>query len=48
MKTTAENLINLYNAEGEKHGLWMDYCDNGQLWWKGHYVKGEKIRGIYF
>ena len=36
------NLINLYNAKGEKHGLWIDYHSNGQLWYKGHYVNGKK------
>ena len=36
------NLINLYNAKGEKHGLWMGYYDNGQLSYKGHYVNGRE------
>ena len=36
-----ENLINLYNEKGEKHGYWEDYYDNGQLAYKGNYVNGE-------
>jgi antitoxin component YwqK of YwqJK toxin-antitoxin module len=36
------NLINLYNAKGEKHGYWEDYYDNGNLYSKGNYVDGKQ------
>ena len=37
-----ENLINLYNDKGEKHGYWEDYYDNGQLAYKGNFVNGNR------
>jgi antitoxin component YwqK of YwqJK toxin-antitoxin module len=37
-----ENLINLYNEKGEKHGYWEWYYDNGQLSYKGNYVNGKE------
>jgi antitoxin component YwqK of YwqJK toxin-antitoxin module len=37
-----ENLINLYNDKGEKHGYWEYYYDNGQLWCKGNYINGKE------
>jgi antitoxin component YwqK of YwqJK toxin-antitoxin module len=37
-----ENLINLYNDKGERHGYWERYYDNGQLSYKGNYVNGNK------
>ena len=36
------NLINLFNAKGEKHGYWESYYDNGNLSYKGNYVDGIK------
>ena len=36
------NLINLYNAKGEKHGYWESYWNNGNLWYKGNYVDGKE------
>ena len=36
------NLINLFNAKGEKHGYWESYYDNGNLWYKGNYVDGKE------
>jgi antitoxin component YwqK of YwqJK toxin-antitoxin module len=36
------NLINLYNAKGEKHGYWKYYHDNDNLRYKGNYVDGNK------
>ena len=36
------NLINLYNAKGEKHGYWEDYYSNGKLAYKGTYVDGNR------
>ena len=35
-----ENFINLYNEKGERHGVWEDYYDNGQLRYRGNYVNG--------
>ena len=37
-----ENLINLYNEKGEKHGYWEIYYDNGKLYSKGNYVNGKE------
>ncbi len=36
-----ENLINLYNEKGEKHGYWDCYYCNGQSS-KGKYVNGKR------
>jgi antitoxin component YwqK of YwqJK toxin-antitoxin module len=36
------NLINLYNAKGEKHGYWEYYYFNGKLSHKGNYVAGKE------
>jgi antitoxin component YwqK of YwqJK toxin-antitoxin module len=40
------NLINLFNAKGEKHGYWEDYWDDGKLMYKGNYVAG-KLHGLW-
>jgi len=37
-----ENLINLYNEKGERHGYWEDYWSNGQLCYKGNFVNGQR------
>jgi antitoxin component YwqK of YwqJK toxin-antitoxin module len=37
-----ENLINLYNEKGERHGYWEIYHDNGQLCYKGNYVNDNR------
>ena len=36
-----ENLINLYDEKGNRHGLWESYHYNGQLHFKGNYVHGK-------
>jgi antitoxin component YwqK of YwqJK toxin-antitoxin module len=38
--------INQRNEAGEKHGLWMDYWDNNQLWYKGTF-KNDKRHGYW-
>jgi antitoxin component YwqK of YwqJK toxin-antitoxin module len=44
------NLINLYNAKGERHGYWEEYRSNGNLWYKGNFVDGKQhgYWGIYY
>ena len=37
-----ENLINLYDEKGNRHGYWESYHDNGQLYYKGNYVNGNR------
>ena len=37
--------INQYNSQGKAEGYWKYYHSNGQLWWKGHYVRGEQKIG---
>ena len=37
-----ENLINLYNEQGEQHGYWESYYYNGQLDYKANYVNGNR------
>jgi antitoxin component YwqK of YwqJK toxin-antitoxin module len=34
-------LVNKRNSQGERHGLWEDYYDNGQLYWKCNYHNGK-------
>jgi antitoxin component YwqK of YwqJK toxin-antitoxin module len=34
--------ITPYNHKGERHGLWIDYFDNGQLSCKGQYLNGQQ------
>ena len=36
------NLINPFNAEGEKHGTCEYYYDNGNLMYKGNFVDGKE------
>jgi antitoxin component YwqK of YwqJK toxin-antitoxin module len=38
----ALNLINLFNENGERHGYWEEYYDNGKLAYKGNYVNGKR------
>ena len=38
----ALNLINLFNAKGNRHGYWEDYHYNGNLFYKGNYVDGNR------
>ena len=38
----ALNLINLFNAKGNRHGYWEDYWSNGNLMHKGNYVDGKE------
>jgi antitoxin component YwqK of YwqJK toxin-antitoxin module len=28
------------NAKGQLHGIWEEYYDNGQLWYKGTFING--------
>jgi len=43
MEKQAQNLINLYNERGEKHGYWEFYYHPcGQLFRKGRYVNGNR------
>ena len=37
-----ENLINLFDENGNRHGLWESYYDNGQLYFKANYVNGKE------
>jgi antitoxin component YwqK of YwqJK toxin-antitoxin module len=41
-----ENLINLFDENGKRHGYWESYWDNGQLFCKGNYVNG-KLHGYW-
>ena len=34
--------ITPYNEQGELHGYWESYYDNGQLDYKGNYVNGNR------
>jgi hypothetical protein len=36
-----ENLINLFDENGNRHGYWEDYYSNGQLDYKGNFVNGK-------
>ena len=38
-----ENLINLYNEKGERHGYWEAYYFNGQLYYNGYYDMGKQV-----
>jgi antitoxin component YwqK of YwqJK toxin-antitoxin module len=42
MEKQAQNLINLYNERGQKHGYWEEYLPGGQLFSKGHWVNGNR------
>jgi antitoxin component YwqK of YwqJK toxin-antitoxin module len=37
-----ENLINLFDENGKRHGYWEYYYSNGQLWYKGNFVNGKQ------
>jgi antitoxin component YwqK of YwqJK toxin-antitoxin module len=37
-----ENLINLYNEKGKRHGYWEIYYENDQLMSKGNYVNDKE------
>jgi antitoxin component YwqK of YwqJK toxin-antitoxin module len=37
-----DNLINLFDENGERHGYWEEYYDNGQLEYKRNYVNGKQ------
>jgi antitoxin component YwqK of YwqJK toxin-antitoxin module len=41
MEKQAQNLINLYNENRERHGYWEFYYENGQLERKCNYVNGN-------
>ena len=38
--------MNKFNENGEKHGPWERYHDNGNLWYKENYINGE-LHGLY-
>jgi antitoxin component YwqK of YwqJK toxin-antitoxin module len=42
MEKQAQNLINLYNENRERHGYWEFYYSDGQLCSKGNFVNGRK------
>jgi antitoxin component YwqK of YwqJK toxin-antitoxin module len=42
MEKQAQNLINLYNERGQRHGYWEEYYSNGQLRNKGNYVNDNR------
>jgi antitoxin component YwqK of YwqJK toxin-antitoxin module len=46
MEKQAQNLINLYNERGEKHGYWEFYYSDGKLMRKGNLVNG-KVDGYW-
>jgi antitoxin component YwqK of YwqJK toxin-antitoxin module len=37
-----ENLINLFDENGKRHGYWEIYHDNGELAYKANYVNGKE------
>ena len=37
-----ENLINLFDENGNRHGYWETYYSNGQLFFKVKYVNGKQ------
>lgn len=37
-----------YNLEGEKHGRWLWYYEDGNLWQKAEYNKGKKEKWLVF
>jgi antitoxin component YwqK of YwqJK toxin-antitoxin module len=37
-----ENLINLFDEKGNRHGYWERYWSNGKLDFKGNYVNGNR------
>jgi len=42
MKNIKED-ITPRNVNGERHGEWIEYWNNGQLFYKGTYINGNKI-----
>jgi antitoxin component YwqK of YwqJK toxin-antitoxin module len=42
MEKQAQNLINLYNERGQRHGYWEWYYSDGKLCSKGNYVNGKR------
>jgi antitoxin component YwqK of YwqJK toxin-antitoxin module len=37
-----DNLINLFDENGNRHGYWESYYENGELSYKGNYVNGNR------
>jgi antitoxin component YwqK of YwqJK toxin-antitoxin module len=37
-----ENLINLFDENGNRHGYWEEYHYNGELAYKANYVNGNR------
>ena len=37
-----DNLINLFDEKGNRHGYWERYWSNGKLTYKGNYVNGNR------
>ncbi|WP_258543779.1 toxin-antitoxin system YwqK family antitoxin, partial [Parvicella tangerina] len=40
-----EEVINRFDENGKKNGLWKEYYDNGELKWEGEFLHGE-LNGI--
>ena len=45
---TMQECKNGYNEQGQKHGYWEFYHENGQLWYKGDYLNGELMEKRYY
>jgi antitoxin component YwqK of YwqJK toxin-antitoxin module len=39
---TKEQEINQYNSQGQRHGYWEEYFNNGLLYTKGNYQNGQQ------
>jgi hypothetical protein len=40
--------INMINANGHKHGIWVDFYDTGEIMKKKKYIDGKFIDGYYY
>lgn len=40
-----EEIINRFDKDGNKHGIWKEFYDNGKLKWEGEFLHGE-LNGI--
>jgi hypothetical protein len=36
--------LNLYDSNGERHGVWEKYHEDGTLMWRGYYLHGKLHR----
>jgi antitoxin component YwqK of YwqJK toxin-antitoxin module len=39
---TSEKQIKQINSQGQKHGYWEEYFNNGQLRYKGNFINGKR------